>query len=571
MKILDRINLSIFRFILFFTLLLSINGLSQKIETTHQLFSDQVKELLRHRIETSGNPPKISVGEEIIHSSLMLPLFYEQRTFIPAWIGANGPLPHVNDFLHAVHNANEHGMRPNDYHFQKIESILEEINKNRKQKSPLNPGRSVDLDLLLTDSFLVYASHLLAGRVNPQTFDPEWHANRREMHLVRLLEKSLEENNIQKSLESLLPFYVGYHDLKQTFMKYQKIAAQGGWPTIQASYSIKKDDMGERVERLRERLIITDNLKSETVSDPTIFDESLEQAVYKFQQRHGLAVDGIVGPDTLAALNVPIEQRISQIELNLERWRWLPQNLGENYILVNIANFELDVIEESHTIMTMRAVVGKTYRRTPVFSDKITYLVINPSWLIPPSIAVQDILPQIKKDPEYLSRQNIKVLIGWGADAKEIDPKNINWTALSPKEFPYRFIQEPGPLNSLGKIKFMFPNKFNVYLHDTPAKDLFGKSSREFSSGCIRIEKPLELAEYVLREDTKWTKEAILIAVKKGTEQTIRLPQPIPIHLLYWTAWVDQDGTLQFRNDIYGRDTLLKKALEKEPPCFDKD
>ena len=569
MGILMRINLSSFRFILPFSLLLSINGLSQKPETDHQLFSNQVKELLRRRIETAGNPPKISVGKEIIHSSIMLPLFYEQRTFTPAWIGENGPLSRIDDLLDAVQKANEHGMRPNDYHFQKIESILEEINKNRKQKSPLNPGRSVDLDLLLTDSFLIFASHLLAGRVNPQTFDPEWHANRREMDLAQLLEKSLKENDIRKGLESLLPSYAGYHYLEQTLIKYRKIAAQGGWPTIQASPSIKKDDRGEPVEKLRQRLTITDNLKPETDSDPTIFDESLENAVCNFQKRHGLDVDGIAGPNTLAALNVPIEERISQIEINLERWRWLPQNLGENYILINIANFEVDVIEEDRTVMTLKAVVGKTYRRTPVFSDKMTYLVINPFWHIPPSIAVQDILPQIKKDPEYLSRQNIKVLLGWGAEAKEIDPKTIDWAALSSKGFPYRFLQEPGPTNSLGRVKFMFPNKFNVYLHDTPAKDLFGKSSRGFSSGCIRLEKPLDLAEYVLRKDTKWTKEAILTAVNKGTEQTIMLPQPIPVHLLYWTAWVDGEGTLQFRNDIYGRDTLLTKALEKEPPHFD--
>ncbi|UCE07671.1 MAG: L,D-transpeptidase family protein, partial [bacterium] len=259
----------------------------------------------------------------------------------------------------------------------------------------------------------------------------------------------------------------------------------------------------------------------------------MKESIRKFQQRHGLDVDGAIGTKTLAALNTSVDDRIRQIEVNMERWRWLPQDLGKRHILVNIANFELDVVEDGNQVLTMLVIVGKTYRRTPVFSDKMTYLVLNPYWHVPPNLARQDILPQIKKDSTYLARKKIKVFDSWGADTKEIDPKTIDWSKVTIKNLIYRFRQDPGLENALGRIKFMFPNQFNVYLHDTPSLELFKKMVRDFSSGCIRIEKPIDLAEYVLRGDPKWTRKDILAALAKGVEQTVRLPEPIPIHLLY--------------------------------------
>lgn len=244
----------------------------------------------------------------------------------------------------------------------------------------------------------------------------------------------------------------------------------------------------------------------------------------------------------------------------------MPQDLGRRYVLVNIANFELDVVENSQPLIFMRVVVGRDYRRTPVFSDKMTYLVLNPYWNVPPNIAVQDKLPLIKKDPGYLTLQKMMVFQGWGADTREIGPETVDWSQVTAKNFYYRLRQDPGPMNALGRIKFMFPNQFNVYLHDTPTRELFAKTERAFSSGCIRIEKPLELAEYVLRGDFKRTKDKFLAAIDRGTEQTVRLLEPIPVHLLYWTARAYEDGSIQFRKDLYGRDVLLDEALREEPP-----
>jgi murein L,D-transpeptidase YcbB/YkuD len=218
--------------------------------------------------------------------------------------------------------------------------------------------------------------------------------------------------------------------------------------------------------------------------------------------------------------------------------------------------------------MGMKVIVGRGYRRTPVFSDKITYLVLNPFWHVPPGIAIKDKLPLIKKDPDYLLKQNMRLFQGWGAQTKEIDPKTIDWSTVNDKNFHYRLRQDPGPMNALGRVKFMFPNRFNVYLHDTPSRDLFGKTTRTFSSGCIRIEKPMEFAAYLLRDDPRWTHENILAALEKNEEATIQLRYPVPIHLLYWTVFVDGDGLVHFRNDIYGRDKRLNDALIKRAPTF---
>ena len=212
----------------------------------------------------------------------------------------------------------------------------------------------------------------------------------------------------------------------------------------------------------------------------------------------------------------------------------------------------------------MRVIVGKSYRRTPVFSDKITYLVLSPYWHVPQSITTKDILPLVHKDPDYLAKQNIKVFLGWGADSREIDPKEIDWARMSANSFPYRLRQEPGPNNALGQVKFMFPNKFNVYLHDTAARELFAKSVRSFSSGCIRIENPIDLAEYLLQDKPGWTWEKIITSIEKRVEQTVSLSKPIPVHFLYWTAWSDENGLVHFRKDIYDRDSSLDKALREK-------
>jgi len=329
---------------------------------------------------------------------------------------------------------------------------------------------------------------------------------------------------------------------------------------------MEKGERSKRIRLVRERLAVVGYALYGSADDPEYFDDRLDNAVRQFQERHGLEIDGIVGRNTIAELNVTAGERARQIMVNMERWRWLPRDLGERHLLVNIANFEIRIFEAGDQVMSMRAIVGRDYRRTPVFTDLMTYLVINPYWNVPNSIAVKDKLPVLKENPGYLAENNMKVFEGWGADAPELDPDTIDWEDFTEETFPFRLRQDPGPANALGRIKFMFPNKFNVYLHDTPARALFDQTVRTFSSGCIRIEQPLELAEYLLRADPGWSRPAILAAIDRSEEQTVRLPEPIRVYILYCTAWVDDDGSVQFRRDIYERDAAVAEALGGLPP-----
>lgn len=521
--------------------------------------ADEVQELLRNRIESAGGiPVALVVAGERIHASSALPTFYEQRAYRPAWSDGSRPLPVSTALLEALGGADAHGLHPADYHHATIERLLGRYGRSGRAWTSSD---LVDLDLLATDAFLIYASHLLAGRVDPVELDPLWIASRRERDLVAVLDSALASGRIVAALESLLPPYEGYRRLRQELARHRQVVEAGGWSNVPDGPKLARGERGPRVAALRARLAMSTRESSDVEAT---FDESLERDVMTFQRRHGLEPDGVVGPATLAALNVSAQERLQQIELNMERWRWLPQDLGDPHIIVNIAGFELDVVEGGSQVLTMRVVAGRPYRRTPVFSDRMTYLVLSPYWHVPRSLAVQDILPQIKKDPAYLQRQGMTVFRG---NTQEIvDPATIDWSTISATNFPFRLRQNPGPNNALGDVKFMFPNQFNVYLHDTPSRTLFERASRDFSSGCIRVQRPLELAEYLLRGNPGWTEERLRAAVRRGSEETVSLPRPVPVHLLYWTSWAEPDGSVQFRPDIYGRDAVLAKALDEPPP-----
>ena len=531
-----------------------------------QSLSNQVQEHLRNRIEAAGIPPEIVVGVEKIHASVALPRFYTNRVFRGAWVDDKGLKPQAAEFVNAILGAGAEGLNPQDYHLDKIIELLGTIKRSEKGYRLPDAQVLTDVDLLLTDAFLIMGSHFSSGRVNPESIDPEWVANRRGMDMASILENALESNQIAKSMNNLVPAQSGYFGLRDALSRYRERAEKGGWGKIPEGPKLQIGDRGERIKALRDRLIATGELNSSYGHDYDIFDEELENAVKMFQHRNGLEVDGIVGAASTAVLNVSVEDRINQIRVNMERWRWLPEDLGQRHVIVNIANFILNVSENNKTVMTMRVVVGTKYRRTPVFSAKMTYLVLCPYWHIPKKITLQDKIPMILKDMNYLEKQKIRVLDGWGSDTKEIDPKTVDWTSASSGNFTFRLRQDPGPLNALGRIKFMFPNKFNVYLHDTPSREHFSKSIRTYSSGCIRIERPIDLAEYLLESDPKWTREHIQIAIAENREHTVMIPEPLDVHLLYWTTWVEKDGSVHFSNDIYKRDDRLREALDRESP-----
>ncbi|UCF84104.1 MAG: L,D-transpeptidase family protein [Desulfobacteraceae bacterium] len=528
--------------------------------------SNRVSEILIHKLTTWPKPLSFTCRKELLCGPDALTRFYLNRVFKPAWSDNDGPLPQATDLVKKIREADRDGLRPDDYHFANIEALLAEVAFHKITNRPFDPSILADLDLLLTDAFLLYGSHLLTGHVNPETIQSEWLIKTREADLVVILETALNTNEIEKALENLLPQYAGYVGLKKALSQYRNILKGGGWSEVPSGSIMEKGDRATRVCALKTRLSISGDLELPAENDCNIFDGDLDRAVRRFQERHGLQLDGIVGRSTLKALNIPVNQQVGQLKSNLERWRWLPQTLGSRYILVNIANFELRIVENGQTVIKMPVVVGRRYRRTPVFTGNMTYLELNPHWHVPHSIAREDILPKVQKDPQYLIRQNMKVFQSWEANAPEIAPESVDWSKITSRNLSFKLRQEPGPANALGRVKFMFPNKFSVYLHDTPAKELFKKPKRSFSSGCIRVEKPIELIAYLFRNDPNWTRQKIREVINSDKTQIVQIPEPIPVHLLYWTAWVDSEGRIHFRDDVYGRDKRLIRALSERPP-----
>jgi len=527
---------------------------------------EQVQEQLRNELVRVRTEPRPFCRREPLCGSQVLCAFYKAREYRPVWVDSLGQVPQGRSLVDAVRRADREGLNPEAYSLAAVEALLQEVGEGGEAA---DPEALADLDLLLTDTFIIYGSHLLAGRVDPETINPQWGVVSRHRDLAKALDSALERNGIQEALEGMLPSHAGYAALREALARHREIAGNGGWPPAPAAGpSLRPQDRDERVPVLRARLLASGDLEAALSEDedPNLYDPALEEAVRRFQARHGLTSDGVTGKETLAAMAVSVERRVRQIELNLERWRWLPDDLGRRHVLVNTADYRLDVVEDGDPRFFMKVITGMKARLTPVFSGSITYLVLNPIWNVPHKIAVEDLLPKIQADPEYLKREKISVLETWERDAPEVDPATVDWSSLTRRNFTFRLRQEPGPRNALGRIKFIFPNKFAVYLHDTPAHHLFREIRRSFSSGCIRIQEPFTLAEYLLSGDPRWTRERIVEVVESGKSREVVLREPVPVHVLYWTSWVDADGRVQFREDIYDRDRPLDQALAEGPP-----
>lgn len=355
--------------------------------------------------------------------------------------------------------------------------------------------------------------------------------------------KSSSHNRYVRGLQAALEFH-------------KQILARGGWPLVPDGELLRPGAIDGRVPVIRARLALSRDLK-QSLAQNIEYDQELRAAMVRFQTRHGIEPDGVMGKATLAALNVTVEQRIRQISVNLQRWRELPHFLGEQYVLVNLAGFELDVIEADRSILDMRVVVGKNYRQTPTFSDAISYIELNPTWTIPASIARKDLVPKFAANPGYAATNGFRAF----QDGQEIDISRVDWSSLKERPLPLSLKQDAGVNNALGSVKFMFPNKFNVYLHDTPSKELFKKTVRTFSSGCIRLERPSDLAVLLLRGNPSWTSAKIQKVISSGVTTRVNIKPSVPVHLVYMTAWLDRDGIVQFRPDIYGRDREMIAKL----------
>jgi murein L,D-transpeptidase YcbB/YkuD len=485
--------------------------------------------------------------------------FYSGRGYEPAWMTGYRPTPEAYALLDAVARAEAEGLRPWFYGGPWIEDEIARMKAMQSRGEHAPPARLADLDLRLSTLFFSFGHDIITGRVNPALLDGAWADETWEANLPAVLASALRTGMVREAMASFSPPYPAYYGLRTELARYRAVAASGGWPVIGEGTEAAPGGSDPRIAPLRTRLAIEGYDTGGAPVDADLLDPALASALGLFQARHGLPISGALDAATRAALDVPATDRIRAIELNMERWRWLPRTLGETHVMVNIADFSLRAVERGAEVMRMRIVAGRPYWHTPSMSGPLSALVLNPSWHVPRSIAEDELLPAARRDPGTLARQGLTVRLAWNDDAPAVSPADIDWT--SPPE-GLRFVQPPGPGNPLGNMKFLFPNGHNVYLHDTPRRSLFARTVRTFSHGCIRIERPLDLAAWLLRGAEGWDRAAVEAALAGGGEMTLALPEPrVPIHILYFTAWVAEDGALQFRNDVYGRDPMLAERF----------
>ena len=523
-----------------------------------ELSSEMQKELLdsagiHQYLEREGMP------EEIKTDFLT---FYKERNYMPAWLDEDGAIGESKELRKAVENSRLHGLDPEKYRLQLLDSLYKEVESDDSEMKDYQL-----FEKTYTLAYLKLGSHLLAGALEPEKLDAHWETSSRKKDLAPYLAKALEEGEIEESLQKLEPTFATYDGLKNALAHYLELEAQKEeWKPLPASLVLHPGDSTEYADQLARRLHNFGDLE-ELSPSKGIFTPQLAAAVAAFQVRHGLEQDSVVAENTVTMLNVPVSKRIDQIKLNLERLRWMPERPEGRHVVVNVPEYKLYVFEGADNTLQMRVIVGEAYKSTtPIFNDTMEYVSFSPTWTVPMSIATEEMLPRIRKNPGYLASRNLKLYESWQEDAAEVDPYEVNWKKVEPEEFPYRIVQQPGPSNALGRVKFMFPNRLAIYLHDTPADYLFDRSERDFSHGCIRIEKPVELAMYLLQEQN-FDREKVMEMMSLPEPESVSLEKEVPVFIEYRTAWMGQDGEVHFREDIYGHDRTqmgtFKEALAK--------
>ncbi|MEJ2375426.1 MAG: L,D-transpeptidase family protein [Pseudolabrys sp.] len=487
---------------------------------------------------------------------LPLPIKQRRKVLDAYYHTFNGPLlwlgsKRASALVARLLNADKEGLDPKDYPGKALAEVNEESPTLDKRKLAI-------AELYFSAAFLQYTSDLRVGRFLPNRVDPDFFLKRRTIDQLAALKGVAKTTSLDAFFAAWQPRHPLYRALRRALAHYRALAAKGGWASVPLGPSLHPGSPDPRVPAIRARLAVTDGAGAAT-GDPTVYDAGLVKAVKRFQQRHGLAVDGVVGNATAVAMNVPVADRINSLIATMERVRWIPEDLGKKFIIVNIAAFELRRFENGVEKERMRVVVGKPYHRTPVFSDRIRYVEFNPYWNVPPSIAVKEELPKLRSNPGAVASKGFEVVQG----DRVFSLLTIDWNQYGPGHFPFQLRQKPGANNALGRVKLIFPNPHNVYLHDSPARSLFGRAKRAFSHGCIRLARPLELAREVLTASgvAGWTPARVDSVIASAKTRIVNLREPMPVHITYLTAWVD-NGVVNFRNDVYGHDRKLLAALD---------
>jgi murein L,D-transpeptidase YcbB/YkuD len=472
-------------------------------------------------------------------SDSLIQTFYRENQLKTFWVSHQSRRALVNELL----NVEKEGLF--EKHFD-----LDSIQKNEINLESLSEKELIAYDFLLTENLLRYIYNVSKGSINPKEMYGDYDLKPVPFDFKTTLLK-FQNEDFDKIINELKPQHIVYKKLRTALKLLDEFPSEN-FTRIEIDGKLEKNDSTNAVIAVKERLIFWKDLRAQDSITP-VFDEETELAVKRFQMRHGLAPDGVVGAGTILALNMSVFERKMQIIANMERWRWYPRDLGDEYAIINITDYSLHIVKNNDTVKTHKVIVGKPGRRTPVLSSTLSHLVFNPTWTIPPTIKRNDIVPAVRRNRNYLVEKNMTV---YDRSGNVISPSEWNEKdALS-----YRYVQSPGAYNSLGLVKFMFPNRFMVYLHDTNSRSFFERANRSLSSGCVRVQDPFDLAAYLLNDNDKWSLEKILQLVKTNKTTDARMQKEVQVHLLYWTAW-SEDDKLQFRDDLYEKDFDLYRKL----------
>lgn len=507
---------------------------------------DAIRDALAAAAADTVAPVVTLTDGDTLHLSEKTAEFYAARDYEAAWSGPKKLLDRGRLVHEAIGRSVEDGLPPERYRHDvaaRLLAALEPEQRSERLPDSVAVRYLADLDLLLTEGFNRYAWDLVTGTLDPKDAGIDWRIATEIPDERVVLENVLQGRDPAEVVAFLRPSIPYYERMRTALAHYRAAAEAGGWPQVPEGATLKEGERSEAVSILRQRFLRgTDRREVELAragaGDPTLFDAQLKEAVQHFQRRHSIDPDGAVGAGTLKELNHTVDDRIAEMKLNLDRWRWLPNDLGERFVMVNIAGFEMEVVDGGRAVQSMNVVVGKLDRQTPVFADSLQFVVVNPYWNVPNGIFEKDVRPAMQRDPAYLTKNNMEFVNG-------------------------RVRQKPGPKNALGRYKFLFPNEFDVYLHDTPQGHLFSRSRRDFSSGCIRLERPEEFARLLLDMQTERGSGQLDALLTNWNERWIRLDRPLPVYLLYFTAWVEEDGTVRFHHDVYGRDEMLEQQVEE--------
>ena len=498
-----------------------------------------LQEAIHVRVTTGERPKGLDVRDWERAKKL-----YEHYQNVPLWLEENADSERADQLVDALATVHEHGLVGNAYPLEQLRAALAPIDKHRRP----SPQQLAEADVMLTSIYVALGEDLLTGQVDPEKVAPDWRIRQSTADVDSLLARTLRGSPLARAIELMRPQDEQYSALREQLRRYRAIAAAGGWQPVPKGPTLKPRDTAEveRLMALRERLAVEDFIdRGDIEADSAgraVYEGDLAGAVAAFQRRHGIVVDSVLGAGTLASLNLTAEYRAGQIMANLERYRWMPRSLGDRYIYVNVPAFHLDAYDNGRPVLSSKVIVGQQYadQATPAFADSMTYIEFAPYWNVPEKIAEEELWPKINEDPSYLERNEYEIVEDRGGP---------------------RIRQRPGLKNALGRVKFMFPNNFNIYLHDTPERSLFQRDVRAFSHGCIRVEKPFELAKYALSGMPGWTADRIERAMNGETRQ-VGLKRKIPVYIVYFTAYV-RDGTLWFANDLYERDSELVKLVQR--------